>query len=103
AYKHDRKSPPAPEAETAAHSDDASRQQKDITSCKEQWIANPGPSAPTHHTPLQGFNETDNRKEAGKRYCERNRTNDCCTLPENDAADTQHPKSLRTPRSMRKC
>jgi hypothetical protein len=46
---------------------------------------------------LQGFNETDNWKEAGKRYRERNRSHDCCTLPENNAADTQHPESVRTP------
>jgi hypothetical protein len=52
---------------------------------------------------LQGFNKTDNWKEAGKRYCERNRGYDCCTLPENNAADSQHPESVRTPRSLRKC
>jgi hypothetical protein len=52
---------------------------------------------------LQGFNETDNRKEAGKHYRERNRSHHCCTLPENNAADGQHSESVRTPRNLRKC
>src|SRR5260370_11623183 len=43
------------------------------------------------------------RTETGKRYRERNRSHDSCTLPENNAADTQHPESVRTPGSLRKC
>jgi len=39
--------------------------QKDITSCKQQWITNPG-QAPQLITRLASFNETDNWKEPEK-------------------------------------
>src|SRR5262249_27272708 len=88
--KYNEKSPPQTKEKTASHSKDAARQQQDITSCKKQRVANPCPSAPTHYTLLQGCDESDNRKEAGKRHSKCNPTHDRGSLPENYPRDTEH-------------
>src|SRR5438034_2224827 len=102
AGEHDQKTPPQTKEKTAPHSEDAPWQQKDITSCKKQRVANCGPHAPAHHTLLQRCNKTDDRKKMGKRHSKRNRTDDRASLPKNNAAGTEHPEIVRESPSLRK-
>src|SRR5205823_1767151 len=82
--------------------EDASWQQKDITSCKKQRVANRGPHAPVHHTLLQCCNETDDRKKMGQRHSKRNRAHDRSSLPKNNASGSQHSEIVRDSQSQRK-
>jgi hypothetical protein len=51
---------------------------------------------------LQSFDKSDNREKSGQRHRERNRTHDCCSLPEKDTADTEHAEIVRTSLNLRK-
>src|SRR6184192_3065470 len=95
ASEHDQKTPPQTKEKTASYSEDASWQQKDITSCKKQRVANRGPHAPVHHTLLQCCNETDDRKKMGQRHSKRNRAHDRSSLPKNNASGSQHSEIVR--------